>query len=242
MEQKNRTKKHTRRLPHITNDRNKDSWMSPSVVVAMSALVVAVISIPWWSYLFEKERSTTNGDLSHISSNSFLAINERVPPLRIEDLLNVKIPYFIDDSRTVALSSGLFETFEENEYGAFSTYIELLTAENTFTEIDYNGDGNSDIIAFLRWSGGGSGQFYNIALFENVDGFPVYRHSDILGDRIMLNSVTSTGTVVMISYLTQGPDEGRCCASTPATSTFDVYNDRFVHLDTEVEGESIKSQ
>jgi hypothetical protein len=103
----------------------------------------------------------------------------------------------------IRLKDGVFE--DSNPDGYYSMGIANIVMG------DINGDGSKDAAVIYVWTGGGTGQFYNLAAVLNKDGKPVHVASKELGDRIIINSVTINSGQIVIDMIVQGPDEPLCC-------------------------------
>jgi len=67
---------------------------------------------------------------------------------------------------------------------------------------------------------GGSGTFYTLEAFLSQDGALAHGSTQLLGDRIRLNSLTAREGRVTVGMLVAGPDDPLCCPSTPSTKTY----------------------
>ncbi|MCB0131275.1 MAG: META domain-containing protein, partial [Caldilineaceae bacterium] len=69
-------------------------------------------------------------------------------------------------------------------------------------------------------SGGGSGNFYDLALVQEQDGEPVNVATTFLGDRVQINSLDVEDNRVIVDMVTQGPGDALCC---PTQQVFQIY-------------------
>jgi hypothetical protein len=88
---------------------------------------------------------------------------------------------------------------------------------------DLNNDGLDDAAAILCWSGGGSGIFYELAIFLNNNGKPEHVASKILGDRSDIQVLTIESGNVVVGGLFQGPDDAMCCPSVQRVIIFKLF-------------------
>ena len=92
---------------------------------------------------------------------------------------------------------------------------------------DPDGDGDPGAIGVVWASGGGSGTFYELALFElreDSGGTPswLWRGSTSLGDRIRLRALTLDRDVVEVHLTDHGPDDAMCCPTRESMRRFRV--------------------
>jgi hypothetical protein len=76
---------------------------------------------------------------------------------------------------------------------------------------DLDDDGSPDAAVLLIWSGGGSGNFYELFAVLNEPGGLRALDGLQLGDRIDLRSIAVREGHVRLSYLGPGPNDAACC-------------------------------
>jgi hypothetical protein len=122
------------------------------------------------------------------------------------------------DNWQVAVRNGTYDGVAlrngEHREATSMLYIDSLAVG------DIDGDGVEDAAIILVNWGGGSGWFYTLAAIRNDHGRPVTIAEVPLGDRIKIQHLAIHGSRISVAYLTQGPNDGMCCASLPVESTF----------------------
>lgn len=95
----------------------------------------------------------------------------------------------------------------------------------------------------LAENGGGSGTFINLALIVEQEGAPVHIASAPLGDRVVVQKLAIDDNQIMLTMLTQGPDDPMCCPSQVVTQTYELQGETLALVDqsteTAVAGESV---
>jgi len=90
------------------------------------------------------------------------------------------------------------------------TYI-----DNTLTYGDLDGDGQDDAVVLLVENSGGSGSFFYVGAQLNGDGRSEDAGAGLLGARVQQISSQIEDGQIVAEIVTQGPDEGMCCAHIP---------------------------
>jgi len=214
-------------------DRQKPFWKRPEIIIPIIlttlGLIVAVISIPYWSVWFEK------------NNDEVMIKTPLIGPLTINSLSSAQVPNFATldfGGDLVSLKGGEynFVSYISNSGYEIPGYITLLSSSTTYSYSDFNADGSADIAATFVANNAGSGVFYFLAIFLNNSGFPEYTTAYYLGDRISVELVTASGSEMFVDIVTQGPDEPMCCASTPLSQKLSVYGNS-INLVSEEWGE-----
>lgn len=145
------------------------------------------------------------------------------PALSIAQLKNATVPDFTSDiTKNVTLLNG--------HYNVESRSIVLDTQEHAYASANLIGDEGQDIVAILSYSGGGSGIFDLVTVFENNNGMPKYIDAYEFGDRQVINNVTVKEGVISIDYITQGPGDPMCCGTLHKVSNFKLVDGKLVEL------------
>lgn len=127
--------------------------------------------------------------------------------LSFSQLLNASVsPEWDEDNGMIALKDG--------EYDSGENSVDLLKTPESYVSTDLNSDGAGDIIAVVASNSGGTGYFYELVAFLNVEGSPRYVGKFFLGDRIKVNKISADKNVVTADIITQGPGEPLCCGTT----------------------------
>jgi len=104
----------------------------------------------------------------------------------------------------VTLVDGVFEDT------ANRIHVELVAEPRLYGDVD--GDGVADALVLLYANTGGSGGFVDLAVILNQDGVAYNADSDLLGDRVQVESLAlAAGGAITVRMITQGPDDAMCC-------------------------------
>ena len=90
---------------------------------------------------------------------------------------------------------------------------------------DLDGDGRDEIAAVLVTDTGGSGRFYYLVLFRQTDGVLEHVASQLLGDRVSVDSLGIADGVIEIVQLEQGEDDAMCCPSQRVERRYELGDD-----------------
>lgn len=90
---------------------------------------------------------------------------------------------------------------EHREAAAPGSASQIVIAMQQVAIGDLNGDGVDDAAVILASSGGGSGTFFTLEALVSEDGEPVNVASELLGDRIGVESVTIESGEVIVDLL-----------------------------------------
>lgn len=85
---------------------------------------------------------------------------------------------------------------------------------------DLTGDGVEDAAVVLVTNGGGSGNFYELALVVDEAGTLTNTTTTLLGDRIQIHNLSIMDGQITIDMTTQGPEDAMCC---PTLNVQHVY-------------------
>ncbi|MEM9132839.1 MAG: hypothetical protein AAF962_06220 [Actinomycetota bacterium] len=130
-----------------------------------------------------------------------------------------------DSSGLIGLRDDEPVTFVDGEYQERFTeggtsYTETAWFLPEFFETpDLDGDCRGDVIAIFVWNGGGSGVFYELAVFRNtVDGLRLASRT-LLNDRTEIRVFEFVGGELRLEYLIDGPGDAACCPSVAESTT-----------------------
>ncbi len=91
------------------------------------------------------------------------------------------------------------------------------------TVVDVTGDGNKDAIVILKHEPGGTGSFYYVAVAFRQDDTYVTSSAILLGDRVVISGVDTTGEGFNVRYLDRRLDQDFSVQPTiPITARFAV--------------------
>jgi hypothetical protein len=130
----------------------------------------------------------------------------------------------------IQLTNGQYEGEPFVEGGA-SRPRAVLTEHMAFG--DLTGDGIEDAVAVLVFSGGGSGNFRYLALFEDHNGVPTNIATTWIGDRVKMKGVAIENGQVKVNMVTQGPDDGACCPTLEVINTYELQEGQLVETDSQ---------
>lgn len=93
---------------------------------------------------------------------------------------------------------------------------------------DLNGDGNGDAVVPTIEELGGSGSFFYLVASLNENGQPKEAATQLLGDRIVINSISVQNGQITVNMLDHGPNDGLARATMPVTKRFVLQNGALV--------------
>lgn len=155
----------------------------------------------------------------------------------VEQIQNINIPSDVDEGEVAQLQQGEIEVRSEKSEdfpdGIFSWGAYLVENIKSFTIGDFNNDGLDDVAHIIAYTGGGSGMFYNLAIFMNNQGKLKYLTQEELGDRVIIQSVKYESGEFIVDIITQGEGDnfkGYCCPNVPKTVKFKLENTKLVEI------------
>ena len=113
-------------------------------------------------------------------------------------------------NKTIKLINGSYTEKYEFETASVLS-IRIYDDKIAFGDLD--NDKREDAVVILTSSGGGTGNFRELAVVLNKDGKPSYLTSKELGDRVIINSVTIKSGIITLDMVVHGPEDGLCCPS-----------------------------
>jgi heat shock protein HslJ len=155
--------------------------------------------------------------------------SETIPPLQVETLKNAAYRGIYDEA--VQLSDGRYEGEPFVEGGASRPTV---TFTDAYALGDLNGDGVDDAVVVLVESSGGSGNFYYLAVVLNQDGNPENVATQLLGDRMQIESVTIDGAEITVEAVAHGPDDPMCCPTQKVTLTYRFDREKLTKVSEEM--------
>jgi hypothetical protein len=108
----------------------------------------------------------------------------------------------------------------------------MLTEHVAFGDLN----GEPAAVVILVSDSGGSGTFYDLAVVVEQDGQPVNVATILLGDRVLINSLTIEDGKIAVDMVTQGPDDPFCCPTQQVVNTYDLQGDQLVLASSEIVG------
>ncbi len=132
--------------------------------------------------------------------------------------------YTIFGDTTVKLKNGSFVFEKRDEEGFLVNYLSVKLDEEKIAMGDVDGDGDIDAVVILMCSGGGSGNFYEVAVISNENGKPRYLTGKLLGDRIKVNSVkVLRDGSILLDMVVHGPDDPQCCPTVREVQRYKIF-------------------
>jgi hypothetical protein len=93
---------------------------------------------------------------------------------------------------------------------------------------DLDGDGARDGIASIMLNTGGTGRFFSLAVWRNVNGQPVFTALLDLGDRNPVEKIAIAGRMASVVYLTRTPDQPMAALNIRRTAIFTLSGSTLV--------------
>lgn len=125
------------------------------------------------------------------------------------------------DDLKVTLKDGVYENADEH------TYVSYI---KTAGYADVNGDGEEEALVLLGTNFGASGMFTDLAIVHMVDGMSVNLDTIMLGDRVDVRDVTVDGANILVTMVTQGPNEPMCCGTLEVTVTYSLEGETLTEV------------
>jgi len=146
---------------------------------------------------------------------SSIPVAATLVPLTLEMLANTE--YQAQNGMTlVNLVDGRYET------GSGADYLSVSMLDQAAFG-DLNSDGTLDAAIILAENYGGTGQFEYLVPVFNSDGHPSPSSGYFLGDRVVVNSIGITNSLINLDILTHAPNDALCCPSQVMTQSFRFY-------------------
>jgi hypothetical protein len=156
------------------------------------------------------------------------ASSETTAPLTVEALKNAVYRGVFDEP--VKLTDGQYEGQPFVEGGASRP---ALTFTDVYAFGDLDGDGVEDAAVVLVQSSGGSGDFYYLAAVLDRGGSPDNVATQLLGDRLRIESAAINGAEITIDALTHGPDDPLCCPTQQTTLVYRYEEGQLIQVSEE---------
>ena len=129
--------------------------------------------------------------------------------------------------KTVILRDGTFEGIPAPDT-ASALRVSIYKDKVAYGDLD--GDGAEDAAVIITSTGGGSGNFRELAVLKNDNGAPKHIAGGILGDRVIINSVVIGGGVITIDMVVQGPNDGLCCPTLKKLKKFKLSGSKLIEM------------
>ena len=93
---------------------------------------------------------------------------------------------------------------------------------------DLNGDAAEDAAVILITDLGGSGTFYHLGVVINQNGSPKHVASQLLGDRVKVESLSIRSGTIAVEMTTHGPYDPLCCPTLHVTWNYVLQEGRLI--------------
>lgn len=124
----------------------------------------------------------------------------------------------------VTLIDGVFDDPENR------IHVELVAEPRVYGDVD--GDGVADALVVLVSNTGGSGVFHDLAVVLNQDGIAFNADSDLLGDRVLIESIDLyQNGLIIVRMLTQAPEDPLCCPTLLVDRVYNFVDDALILLE-----------
>ena len=168
---------------------------------------------------------------------SYVAAPQQGPGLTEDTLKNAEYSGIYEE--TVQLTDGRYEGEPFVEGGASRPTVTFIEP-HAFGHLD--GDGVEDAVALLAENSGGSGTFVYLAAVLNRNGNPENVATQLLGDRVQINSLSIEDGEIVVDMITHGPDDPMCCPTQQGVQTYELRDDELIRTSDEVISAAAESE
>lgn len=167
------------------------------------------------------ESGTSEDTVSNTTASNPVAVSD---PLAPEVLGNMSYQVETFPTGAVTLVDGSYtEAIPDSSTTMGAVLIPEFTAYG-----ELNGVPTAAVI--VAANGGGSGTFYYLEVVQVQDGAPVNVASTLLGDRVVVNSVSIENDTIYVDLVTQGPEDPACCPTVETVAAYQLLGDQLVAL------------
>lgn len=219
-------------------------------IIKISAAILILIGISFLTFKMEKNKVVTPKDKSvsvwdtetfsfkkypsyaevererqEEEERELSEYNEAMKGTILEQVQNIDIPAY-DFDYFKQLQDGKVEVYSESPMKeGYPDRVMIWKASleknlNSFVIGDFNGDKLEDVAHIIGYTGGGSGYFYYLTIFENKGEKLEYLAQVDIGDRVVINGVRYESGNFLVDIITQGEGDeffGYCCPNTIKT-------------------------
>jgi hypothetical protein len=141
-----------------------------------------------------------------------------------ETLKNTK--YYIESyNQIIKLRNG--EYFQQLSLDSASG-LSVEVKEDKIAFGDLNKDNQDDAAVIVYSSGGGSGNFRELAVMMNNKQEPFYLASVFLGDRVKVNSIAIESEIIILDMVVHGTGDALCCPTLNKIVKYELSGNRLV--------------
>ena len=228
--------------PLTSEATTSESWYAPlNNVTRLSKVLAAIvfITLPFVGFLVGYVQGASQ--YTEISIIGMFSSGPVAKPIEqyadspekkamLDQLDEVSIPYRFDPKeRDLTLHRGSATAYlRVNDYLTYDWGVHITKEDPQRIIEDFNNDQLNDVAVIVEHTGGGSGYLSVLAVFLNENGTLRYSGIEYLGDRIKVQKIAYISGEFVVDIITQGPGEGMCCGTTPATLKFRFENDTLV--------------
>ncbi|MDP2770957.1 MAG: hypothetical protein Q8O81_14120 [Giesbergeria sp.] len=184
--------------------------------VVFAAWTVALAAIAAWAYVALPRMGNATAATTHY------------PPFSMETLKNLTYRIGTD---SITLQDGKREFIPDLDHGSHEKAIAVHLTDHAFGDLD--DDGNTDAIAILQVTDGGTGIYYYLAAIFNDKGTAKqFGKAYVLGDRLHFRSISVSDGEVAMELMMHGSNDALCCPTQFRSLEFRV-KDRTLQCNTE---------
>jgi len=138
------------------------------------------------------------------------------------------------EGTSVTLVDGLWEGAPYEPGGAVRPSANLVRDYVTYGNLD--NDTDDEAVAFVNWSGGGTGQLLHLAVVER-DGDAVRNVATaLIGDRVQIRDTRIADGQIVVDVVRAGDKDAMCCPGELATLSFALGRDGLAKVRDEATG------
>lgn len=168
-------------------------------------------AVEWMGAKFSCKPSSPAGAAT-VQAPGAAAAAARIPP---EALRNLTYRGIDGERRPLPFKDGRWEGPPAIPGGA--TYPQANLIESLVAHGDLDGDGVSDAVVLINFSGGGTGQFLHVAAVKRVGATVRNVATRLVGDRVQIRDLRVEGRQIVLDVVRAGPNDPGCCAGELAT-------------------------
>lgn len=121
---------------------------------------------------------------------------------------------------------------------AYDIYSSREVLKESITVGSVDGDDTPDAFAIEQYNAGGSGNWYSLLYFEDIETLGAKAVSVELNDDVgIVNSITITPGLVVLDIYYRGPSDPNCCSSKHRAETYKVEKGLLTKVSTKELGD-----
>jgi hypothetical protein len=163
--------------------------------------------------------------LSSLDATLTSLIFQDTEALTVEELANTTYNSLLLEE-PVLLSGGIYTQTGESGGASDVTTVQLLSEPVATGQVE----GVAAAAVLLVENGGGTGQFINLALVQDVGGTAANTANAFLGDRTRVtNLAINDDGAIVVDMIQAGPNDAACCPNMPMSATFVKVGNQLVY-------------